>query len=103
MACNIATIQNNMGELGQVTQMNAATAEEFAAAGAQMLIDSQSVIDLVHTLEEVVDGQKHQQSMHQSSHAVVRRPTVAAPMVARNRPAASSIYTDSDDSFMNLS
>jgi methyl-accepting chemotaxis protein len=100
---NIATIQNNMGELGQVTQMNAATAEEFAAAGAQMLLDSQSVIDLVHTLEEVVDGQKHQQATHQSSPAVNRRPAVHTPIVARTRPVVNSTYSDSDDSFMNLS
>lgn len=52
----IGSINQTMVELDKVTQMNSASAEEFAAAGGELLGESRTVLDLVDALQSLIHG-----------------------------------------------
>lgn len=94
----IATIQSTMNELDQVTQMNAASAEEFAAAGGQLLGESRTVLDLVNTLETLLHGGHASAGWDAPATSTRSVPLVSGTRRSPRAARASDEFTSWDDS-----
>ena len=96
-------IATAMGGIDQVTQQNAATSEEAAAASEELNAQALSMQDMVAEIGQMVGFEMSNQQSHASSHSVHASHTPAKRVIANkpktSKPAPRSNSNSSDDVF----
>ena len=93
-------IATAMSGIDQVTQQNAATSEEAAAAAEELNAQALSMQDMVAEIGQMVGFETNERNSHMSSHSTshvqARKPKTIA---SSKRPAAKKVQSSNDDVF----